>query len=66
MNEYKRPMNFFEKLSYGFYWFNVCFMEWYDTVMLGYYDEDELPSWDFFNHINCNYPLAYRMTTGKK
>jgi hypothetical protein len=54
-------MNFFDKLSYGFYWFGICWDEWYDTVMLGYYDEDEQPSWDFFNHINCNYPLTYRM-----
>ena len=34
-------MNFFDKLSYGGYWFAVCAEEWYDTVMLGYYDEDE-------------------------
>jgi hypothetical protein len=25
------------------------------------YDDDEQPAWDFFNHINCNYPLTYRM-----
>ena len=62
-------MNFFDKLSYGFYWFYICAEEWYDTVMLSYYDEDEQPSWEFFNHINCNYPLTYRMykmSRGKK
>jgi hypothetical protein len=58
-------MNFFDKLSYGFYWFEVCVKEWYDAVIIGYYDEDEQPSWDFFCHINCNYPLTYRMTTSE-
>lgn len=56
-----KKLNFFDKLDYGFYWFGVCWEEWYDTVMLGYYDDFETPSWDFFNHINCNYPLTYRM-----
>jgi hypothetical protein len=54
-----------DKLGYGLYWFRVCWEEWYDTVMLGYYDEEEHPAWDFFNHINCNYPLTYGMITGK-
>jgi len=58
-------MNFFDKLSYGFYWFEVCVKEWYDAVIIGYYDEDEQPSWDFFCHINCNYPLTYRITTSE-
>jgi hypothetical protein len=58
-------MNFFDKLSYGLYWFHVCLKEWYDAVIIGYYDEDEQPSWDFFCHINCNYPLTYRMTMGE-
>lgn len=60
-----KKLNFFDKLDYGFYWFEVCVEEWYDTVMLGYYDEYEEPAWDFFNHINCNYPLEYRMSRGK-
>jgi hypothetical protein len=58
-------MNFFDKLSYGLYWFHVCLKEWYDAVIIGYYDEHEQPSWDFFCHINCNYPLTYRMTMGE-
>lgn len=50
----------YNKLDYGIYWFGVCFREWYDTVVKGSYDDYKDPSWDFFNHINCNYPLEYR------
>lgn len=49
------------KVDYGVYWFGVCFREWYDTVVRGDYDMCEYPAWDFFNHINCNYPLEYRL-----
>jgi hypothetical protein len=58
MNE---KLNLFDKLGYGFYWFAECVKEWYDVVWTNYYDEDEDPAFDFFNHINCNYPLEYRM-----
>jgi hypothetical protein len=54
-------MLFYNKLDYGFYWFGVCFREWYDTVLMGEYDHDEHPAWEFFNHINYNYPLEYRL-----
>jgi hypothetical protein len=30
-------MLLYNKLDYGFYWFGVCFREWYDTVLMGEY-----------------------------
>ena len=47
---YKRPMNFFEKLSVGWYWFGECFSEWCWTMM---HPEDT--GGYFFCHITCDY-----------
>ena len=47
---YKRPMNVFEKLSVGWYWFGECFSEWGWCMT---HPEDT--GGDFFCHINCDY-----------
>lgn len=57
--------DFYFKIDYGVYWFGVCFQEWYDTVIKGQYDLCKEPSWGFFNHINCNFPLEYRYLSSK-
>jgi hypothetical protein len=45
--KYNRPMNIFEKLQAGCYWFGECFDEWCYTMMN---DDGE-----FFNYIQSDY-----------
>lgn len=47
MIKYNRPMNVFEKLQAGCYWFGECFDEWCYTMMN---DDGE-----FFNYIQSDY-----------
>ena len=47
---YNRPMNFFEKLSAGYYWFGECWSEWCYTMR----SEDG----EFFNYLQSDY-VAY-------
>ena len=45
--KYNRPMNVFEKLQAGWWWFGECFDEWCYTMM----NEDG----EFFNYIQSDY-----------
>ena len=47
---YNRPMNFFEKLQSGWYWFCECWGEWCYTMT---HPEDN--GRDFFCDINTDY-----------
>lgn len=48
--KYNRPMNFWEKLQAGWYWFGECFEEWCYTMT---HDDGEL-----FNYLQSDY-VAY-------
>lgn len=48
--KYNRPMNFFEKLQVGWYWFGECFNEWCYTMA----NEDG----ELFNYLQSDY-VAY-------
>jgi hypothetical protein len=50
LGKYKRPMNVFEKLSVGWYWFFECANEWFWCMT---HPEDT--GGDFFCHICCDY-----------
>lgn len=54
---YNRPMNFFEKLYCGYYWFGECWSEWIYCMT---HPEDD--GWDFFCHICTDY-VAYEQDT---
>jgi len=45
--KYNRPMNFWEKLQAGWYWFGECFNEWCWTMT---HDDGEL-----FNYLQSDY-----------
>ena len=45
--KYNRPMNVFEKLHAGWWWFGECFDEWCYTMM----NEDG----EFFNYLQSDY-----------
>jgi hypothetical protein len=45
--KYNRPMNIFEKLQAGWWWFGECFDEWCWTMT---HDDGE-----FFNYIQSDY-----------
>ena len=45
--KYNRPMNVFEKLQSGWWWFGECFDEWCWTMT---HDDG-----DFFNYIQSDY-----------
>lgn len=47
---YNRPMNFFEKLSVGWWWFGECWSEWVYCMM---HPEDN--GGDFFCHLCTDY-----------
>ena len=47
---YNRPMNFFEKLSVGWWWFGECCSEW---VYCMTHPEDD--GGDFFCHLQTDY-----------
>lgn len=47
---YNRPMNFFEKLHCGYYWFFECWSEW---VYCMTHQEDN--GGDFFCHFQTDY-----------
>ena len=48
--KYNRPINFFEKLQAGWYWFGECFNEWCYTMA----NEDG----ELFNYLQSDY-VAY-------
>jgi hypothetical protein len=50
MVKYNRPMNVFEKLQAGWWWFGECFGEWCYTMI----NEDG----ELFNYLQSDY-VAY-------
>ena len=48
---YNRPMNFFEKLSAGWWWFGECWSAWCYTM----FDENGEEFGDFFCHLQSDY-----------
>ena len=52
--KYNRPMNVFEKLHSGWWWFGECFDEWCYTIK----NEDG----EFFNYLQSDY-VGYEEST---
>jgi hypothetical protein len=47
---YKRPMNFFEKLSVGWWWTTQIFGEWCYTI-----NSQNDNDWEFFEYLQIDY-----------